>query len=781
MGEPSRRGKSKSFYISANIAPHIALLSFIQPRTRQRFPALRPRLQVVLTPFPDMALFDNSSPAQLQLLLRLGFAARLRSETADIFVSQNSQNILVRTSDRSKAAPFFFLSGDTSPHEKQAYNTAVLCRPAVKNESTFLSLLPSPSVTGNPTLLKVRLVEHSQPNRVLFSICNLAPLSYLSLSGVKEAAPLVTSPLCNKWAMFHLEVLPNTIGKGSSAGAFNTSPSDGFPYLTIPQAISSALLELGVRFRLRSVHRRVLRRDPVQSGTKNAVPVLQNGPKTSLDVSHDQEILLEAFRVASNGSSFQRFALQDTQSSKYLLLYHENSSKTVQPKFPNTAAVLQDAQDSHILIKPSPAWGVIHVGLMVKESPLWLMAGPRGRLELRSNPGAWESFSLEFVRQSYDALLSELPVPGVYKVAEETTKAAVRSQIVSRVAAAKGTPEKDAVGSKGGFDHSKALAGLSNEPSAAAGSGTVKAGSSSKKPQQTKSTGKQKGSRGKAKKGTTQGKAKQSALVAASAAAASSSLPRNKANRKAAKKNKNKKAKGKRSGSSTQQKNLQTKTPAKVMQEDPASSDGSASTDAPQASSSGEASSNASDRTTSESGPPCAACGRAMTGTYTTAFGKGFHPTCFCCGKCRRPMGAGAGKFRERGGTPYCDSCYATHVATRCARCSQPIMETVITAMEKSWHKNCLTCTICRLPLTETFWLYADKPNEPRCNRCVTGEEQSNRRHTSGRAVNLPGIGRNSAKSFPTMGGAGAPGAVGASGQGGRARLMSPVLPPSRR
>jgi LIM domain len=178
-----------------------------------------------------------------------------------------------------------------------------------------------------------------------------------------------------------------------------------------------------------------------------------------------------------------------------------------------------------------------------------------------------------------------------------------------------------------------------------------------------------------------------------------------------------------------------------------------------------------------------------VTGTYTKALGKDFHPQCFCCRLCRRPMLPGHGQFRERGGVPYCNSCFATNIAPKCARCSKPIMETVTTAMEKTWHKECLTCVICRLPLTQQFWLYADKPNEPRCSRCVTGSEEAlpGVRYGSGgsRAVNLPGTMFNRGLSTPlSHGGPGtvpAPSMSGASGGSGRARITTPLLPAARK
>mmetsp|Transcript_15217 Transcript_15217/g.32666 ORF Transcript_15217/g.32666 Transcript_15217/m.32666 type:complete len:378 (-) Transcript_15217:45-1178(-) len=123
------------------------------------------------------------------------------------------------------------------------------------------------------------------------------------------------------------------------------------------------------------------------------------------------------------------------------------------------------------------------------------------------------------------------------------------------------------------------------------------------------------------------------------------------------------------------------------------------------------------------SGGSCGACGRALIGTYTVALGNKYHQQCFSCSHCRKPMShQGKSTFRSSGNRPYCDTCYAAVVAPRCAKCRMAIMDTVTTAMNKQWHKDCLTCVRCKLPLTQTFYMYADKPKELHCANCWRGE-----------------------------------------------------------
>lgn len=677
-----------------------------------------------------MALFERPTHAHFAALSRQGFAARLRSETANIFLAQKGQSVVL-TNDRKRASIFFFCGGDGPL-------TAILLRPPEKGEPQFLSVGDNVSATDSPTLLKLSL---SDSNRQLFSVSRVAPTEYLSVRNVPIDSLVRTKPKLTKWELFHLEVLPDTIGRGFVSGSFT-----GTEFMKPSQAISHALLELGVRFRLRSVHDRVLR---VSNGV-----IRQDGPRSLLASTYDDEILVTAFRMSDNSPDAKsaNYAVKEASTGRFIKL-HASSVKLVKDE--NTLCVRASPND----------WGKLSVGNKAKGGFEWLMAGPKGRLEFRKNPGSWETFTMEFVRQTYDAAFRELPVPGIYKVAESVTRDRLRQQVEAKVAEAKktGVQRSKKVSDKTKFDHSRALAGLS-DPAPKTAAKTKQDGA--KKEIAGQSQGETKSKPGAGAKGVRAG-------------ASASSLPRNKANKKAAKKRR----KRQKQQSASRQAPL-VKVPQNKGQNTPSSSKAENEKTSPETESRAEeaatskaASSTPSRDTEGSRGPPCAACGRSLIGAYTTALGKSFHPECFCCGRCRRSMGAGAGQFRERGGIPYCTSCYATHLASRCARCSQPIMDTVVTAMEKTWHKDCLTCTICRLPLTQTFWLYADKPNEPRCSRCVTGDENYSRGGNSRRMVNLPMFGRsNNSPSFPMNGPSGS---AGNSGTVSRARLIAPILPPT--
>lgn len=699
--------------------------------------------------------------SQFNALLRLGFAARLRAEPADMFVKQQSDS-LSRTTKRGDGSLFFFVSGDETSVEKPI-QAAVLSQRSDDESHTFLTLGKTPTLESTPNLLKVQMNNIANPRRLLFSISSInKPRKYISMHGVQDGQNVRLRDVCSKWELFHLEIIPGTIGKGLK----NAQTSTG-SYLTVPQAISQALLLLGVRIRLRSVHSRVLHR---AESDDSVATIFQTGAKSSTQSSRDSDLIftgsqLESAKNVPPTGGFMPISLKEASSGRYFAI----TTTAVD----GSCAKLVD-EETKLLLCMSNSPGRFHIGVAEDkqlDNAQWLMAGPRGRLELRSGRGAWETFTIEFVQQSYNVALANFSTPQLYTLAEETTRTALRSEIAAKVAVVKGEkPNSRAVKkTPSGFNHAAALSGLSDVPAPlnkTKTSNELEAKSSEQRSSVSK------------KAGSTAKKTNSNAQKVAAAAAASS-LPRNKANRKAKKSRKKQKGKPTRAPAQGQ---VQTRQPAVNQPEKETSAPAVKENSEPEKKVDEKqkvSSSRPEDHVPTANGPKCAACGLPTSGSYTKAMGKDFHPQCFCCGICRRPMSVGAGQFRERGGIPYCHTCYANHLASKCARCSKPIMDTVITAMDKTWHQDCLTCSICRLPLTQTFWLYANKPNEPRCSRCVTGEETvRGGRHSSSRMVNLPGFGppkqRNPQVPLAPIGN----GTHGNAGQPGRARLITPVWPP---
>ncbi|GJD12644.1 Transforming growth factor beta-1-induced transcript 1 protein [Galdieria sulphuraria] len=125
----------------------------------------------------------------------------------------------------------------------------------------------------------------------------------------------------------------------------------------------------------------------------------------------------------------------------------------------------------------------------------------------------------------------------------------------------------------------------------------------------------------------------------------------------------------------------------------------------------------------------CGSCHQPIMSSYATALGKSFHPECLRCFRCGKTLvTSGDGNFRHGSGKPYCNECYAQHIAPRCAKCLQPIVDTVTKAMKQNWHPQCLICTQCNTPLSAVFYLFPELPRHPVCSRCAVGIEQNEMR-----------------------------------------------------
>lgn len=738
-------------------------------------------------PVVAMALFATPTASDFSLLLASGFSARLRqARNGGAFLGVRDGS-LVRA-DRAGACVVHF--------QGSAGDARASVRVGDGDGQHHLCLDDGAMLERAGGLLRVH--SHlSGRGEVGVSLQHARLPCFLSLAGVRPGGNAVS---CGRPDAFVLEFVDPAPVKAAETG--------GCPAVSCAQAASLRILRLGVRFRLRSAHGRVLRRAGAgegggdggedgprlagggpKRGKKAAIKkkrepydvVLQAGSNTSIGETNTSELVFEA---TVHG---ERFLLQEVSSKRFLSISGKNEARTEKDGRPRSAAVLvplvdksvADAANSALLLADGArfVWGGVHLGSAPVETGAggvkaatagveWLMGGMRGRLETRPHKRAWEVFRLEFVVQSLRAVMNELPPSPVFLSAEKNTRALARAQISKSVAATRKparAPAKAGAG-KGGFNHAKALAGFSEPPPKPAASssnskdaGTSTAASSAAKPTPivTEASGASRAAASRKLTKREKRKKKNRAANEAAAASAAASKPGKKAGKKAGK------AKSPPAGSGSS--SASTPDTSNASGKENTTSETASTTSAP---------------ASGGTGPPCAACGRRIEGLYTTAQGKSFHPQCFVCAKCRRPL-SGGGTFRTHNGAPHCNGCYAAHIAPRCARCLQPITETVITAMERTWHRECLTCTICRQPLSETFWIYADKPREPRCSECVGMDPRGvNSGGGNRRAVNLPGFGPRAPGPAATLGG-GPPGG-GTAGVGG-ARMHLPMMPPAGR
>ncbi|XP_018582726.1 transforming growth factor beta-1-induced transcript 1 protein-like isoform X1 [Scleropages formosus] len=107
--------------------------------------------------------------------------------------------------------------------------------------------------------------------------------------------------------------------------------------------------------------------------------------------------------------------------------------------------------------------------------------------------------------------------------------------------------------------------------------------------------------------------------------------------------------------------------------------------------------------------PHCAHCTKPILNKMVTALDKNWHPECFCCVKCGGSFGEEG--FHDREGQQYCQQCFLSLFASRCQGCSQPILENYISALNSLWHPQCFVCRECYTPFVNgSFFEHEGQP-----------------------------------------------------------------------
>jgi hypothetical protein len=109
--------------------------------------------------------------------------------------------------------------------------------------------------------------------------------------------------------------------------------------------------------------------------------------------------------------------------------------------------------------------------------------------------------------------------------------------------------------------------------------------------------------------------------------------------------------------------------------------------------------------------PYCEACKQQIKGAFVLATGLAWCPEHFVCANrsCgRRLLECG---FVEENGQKYCEGCFESHIAPRCAKCAKPITSDCLNALHKKWHPTCFTCAHCHKPFgNSAFYLENGQP-----------------------------------------------------------------------
>lgn len=102
----------------------------------------------------------------------------------------------------------------------------------------------------------------------------------------------------------------------------------------------------------------------------------------------------------------------------------------------------------------------------------------------------------------------------------------------------------------------------------------------------------------------------------------------------------------------------------------------------------------------------CHGCRKQINGAYVTALGQTWHAACFRCASCGRPIGEN--RFHEHANRPYHAQCYHERFSPRCAGCGQPITGAYTTALGKTWHPEHFVCAHCRRPFAGSSFYERD-------------------------------------------------------------------------
>lgn len=96
-------------------------------------------------------------------------------------------------------------------------------------------------------------------------------------------------------------------------------------------------------------------------------------------------------------------------------------------------------------------------------------------------------------------------------------------------------------------------------------------------------------------------------------------------------------------------------------------------------------------------GKTCGKCGEGLTGQFVRALGDTFHLECFTCHDCGRIV---ASKFfpvpdKPPGQYPLCETDYFRRLDLICFECGQALRGSYITALDRKYHIEHFTCSVC--------------------------------------------------------------------------------------
>ena len=125
----------------------------------------------------------------------------------------------------------------------------------------------------------------------------------------------------------------------------------------------------------------------------------------------------------------------------------------------------------------------------------------------------------------------------------------------------------------------------------------------------------------------------------------------------------------------------------------------------------------------------CAKCEKYMGDDYVKAFGKTFHPECFCCDQCGNKI---KGKCFPEGKKLFCsEECYraamtpaadaaaddgAAPDTSKCAKCGKAFTSSYMMFGDAAFHPECFTCDKCNGDFEGEVYTMGD---QRLCKKCI--------------------------------------------------------------
>lgn len=91
------------------------------------------------------------------------------------------------------------------------------------------------------------------------------------------------------------------------------------------------------------------------------------------------------------------------------------------------------------------------------------------------------------------------------------------------------------------------------------------------------------------------------------------------------------------------------------------------------------------------------------------------HEQCFVCAHCFKKFDSSQ-VYYEYANRKYCERDFQTLFAPCCGKCRNFIVGRVIKALNNSWHPNCFNCQVCERPLADSGFIKNN--NRALCHDC---------------------------------------------------------------